>query len=244
MSTIKDTARSLLQCVALHHSHIHWSNLPFTSTTKGAARNVLQCIAVCCSASRAPNLHLASTLIGTTCSLCETAINIITNEMCCFVSRTHVCQSILHITSIITGTTHSLCETPDQFYHERNAGSLWYDYRRQLCRCNWCVLQCVAVCCSVLQCDAVCCSAVRCGAAWCSNDARCLFNTTTAVNYAAAFSVCCSVLQCVAVFGSVVQRVAVCCSVCCSDDVIPLIPEPSPAYNLCHVPGTAANSTW
>ena len=53
-----------------------------------------------------------------------------------------------------------------------------------------CLLQCVAVCCSVLQCVAVCCSALQCAA------------------------VCCSVLQCVAVCCSVLQCVAVCCSVC------------------------------
>ena len=44
---------------------------------------------------------------------------------------------------------------------------------------NTCVLQCVAVCCSVLQCVAVCCSVLQCVAACCS--------------------VSCSVLQCVAV---------------------------------------------
>ena len=51
-----------------------------------------------------------------------------------------------------------------------------------------CVLQCVAVCCSVLQCVAVCCSVKQCVA------------------------VCCSVLQCVAVCCScgVLQRAAVC----------------------------------
>jgi len=67
---------------------------------------------------------------------------------------------------------------------------------------NVCVLQCVAVwcsvlqfvavccsvCCSVLPCVAVCCSVVQCGA------------------------VRCSVLQCVAVCCSVLQCVAVCCS--------------------------------
>ena len=52
----------------------------------------------------------------------------------------------------------------------------------------YCVLQCVAGCCSVLQCVAVCCSVLQCVA------------------------VCCSVLQCVAVCCSVLQCVAVCCS--------------------------------
>jgi len=52
-----------------------------------------------------------------------------------------------------------------------------------------CVLQCVAVCCSVLQCTAVCFSVLQC------------------------VVVCCSVLQCVAVCSSVLQCVAVCCSV-------------------------------
>ena len=56
-------------------------------------------------------------------------------------------------------------------------------------KCRECVLQCVAVCCSVLQCVAVCCSVLQCVA------------------------VCCSVLQCVAVCCSVLQCVAVCCSV-------------------------------
>ena len=56
-------------------------------------------------------------------------------------------------------------------------------------RCNaYCVLQCVAVCCSVLQCVAVCCSVMQCDA------------------------VCCSVRQCITVWCSVVQCVAVCCS--------------------------------
>jgi len=57
-------------------------------------------------------------------------------------------------------------------------------------KCNrFCVLQCVAVCCSVLQCAAVCCSVLQCVAA------------------------CCSVLQCVAVCCSMLQCVAECCSV-------------------------------
>ena len=54
-----------------------------------------------------------------------------------------------------------------------------------------CVLQCVAVCCSVLQCVAVCGSVLQCVA------------------------VCCSVLQCVAVCCSVLQCVAVCYSQPC-----------------------------
>jgi len=54
---------------------------------------------------------------------------------------------------------------------------------------DWCVLQCVAVCCSVLQCVAVCCSVLQ------------------------RVAVCCSVLQCVAVCCSVLQCVAVCCCV-------------------------------
>ena len=45
-----------------------------------------------------------------------------------------------------------------------------------------CLLQCVAVCCSVLQCVAVCCSVLQCVA------------------------VCCSVLRCVAVCCSVLQH--------------------------------------
>ena len=51
-----------------------------------------------------------------------------------------------------------------------------------------CVLQCVAVCCSVLQCVAVCCNVLQCVA------------------------VCCSVLQCVAVYCRVLQYIAVCCN--------------------------------
>jgi len=62
-----------------------------------------------------------------------------------------------------------------------------------------CVLQCVAVCCSVLQSVAVCCSVLQCVA------------------------VCCSVLQCVAVCCRVLQCVSILCmakrvrrALCCS----------------------------
>ena len=56
-----------------------------------------------------------------------------------------------------------------------------------------CVLQCVAVCCSVLQCVAVCCS---------------VFTRSVA-----CVAVCCSVLPCIAVYCNMLQSVAVCCSV-------------------------------
>ena len=73
-----------------------------------------------------------------------------------------------------------------------------------------CVLQCVAVCCSVLQCVAVCCSVLQCAAVSCS------------VLQCAA--VCCSVLQCAPspVIENLVQDVSVflrakwCAAVCCS----------------------------
>jgi len=62
-----------------------------------------------------------------------------------------------------------------------------------------CVLQCVAVRCSVLQCGALWCSVVQwvvacCGVLQCA-------------------AVCCSVLQCVALCCSVLQCDAICCSV-------------------------------
>jgi len=59
-----------------------------------------------------------------------------------------------------------------------------------------CVLQCVAVCCSVLQCV----GAQKRAIVW-------------RENMPSFFGVCCSVLQCVAVCCSVLQCVAVCCSV-------------------------------
>ena len=65
-----------------------------------------------------------------------------------------------------------------------------------------CVLQCVAVCCSMPQCSAVCCSMLQCVAVCCS-----------VLQYAAVFAVCYSVLQCVAVCCSVLQCDAVRCSV-------------------------------
>ena len=66
--------------------------------------------------------------------------------------------------------------------------NMYYTYALPV-NLKMCVLQCVAVCCSVVQCGAVCCSVVQCVA------------------------VCRSVLQCGAVCCSVVQCVAVCCSV-------------------------------
>ena len=66
-----------------------------------------------------------------------------------------------------------------------------------------CVLQCVAVCCSVLQCVAVTLSHVH-------------IYVFTGVDEIAGLpvcvAVCCSVLQCIAVCCSVLQCVAVCCS--------------------------------
>jgi len=64
---------------------------------------------------------------------------------------------------------------------------------QHLARFRTCVLQCVAVCCSVLQCNTVC------------NSTRC---ASGPVSY--------SVLQCVAVYCSVLQRVPICCSTCCA----------------------------
>ena len=76
-----------------------------------------------------------------------------------------------------------------------------------------CVLQCVAVCCSVLQCVAVCCSVSQCVAVLqyvphCVAVFRIVLQCVV---------VCCSVLQsvtmCPAVRCSVLQCVTVCCSV-------------------------------
>ena len=68
-----------------------------------------------------------------------------------------------------------------------------------------CVLQRVAMRCSVLHCAAVRCSAVRCGAVFavCCSDCNVLQRV----------AVCCSALQCVAVRCSAWQCVAVCCCV-------------------------------
>ena len=79
-----------------------------------------------------------------------------------------------------------------------------------------CLLQCVAVCCSLLQCVTVCYSVLQCVAvSW-----RLLQRAPRARN--SATPACCSVLQCVAVCCSVSQCVTVCHSVsqcvtvCCS----------------------------
>ena len=61
----------------------------------------------------------------------------------------------------------------------------------------WCVLRCVAVCCSVLQCVAVCCSVVECLGPTRRLASRRLRRRTVGV--------CCGVLQCVAVCCSVLQ---------------------------------------
>ena len=67
--------------------------------------------------------------------------------------------------------------------------------------CNPCVLQCVAVCCSVFQRVAVCCSVLQCVAVRCS-----VLYCTALLQHVAACCIvlqrvaaCCSVLQCVAV---------------------------------------------
>jgi len=87
-----------------------------------------------------------------------------------------------------------------------------------------CVLQCVAVCCSVLQCVAVSVgtlitpqnashqtSHVRCV---CVCDVLwCVLQCIAVCCRVQGVTVCCSVLQCVAVCCSVLQCVAVCCSV-------------------------------
>jgi len=72
-----------------------------------------------------------------------------------------------------------------------------------------CMLQCVAVCCSVLQCVAVCCSVLQCVAVFCSV-LKCV---AVCFRVFRCVSVYCSVLQCVAVCCSVLQCVVVCCSV-------------------------------
>jgi len=104
-------------------------------------------------------------------------------------------------------------------------------------RCNeYCVLQCVAVCCSVLQCVAVycsvmqctavcgsvlqcgvvCCSVLQCVAVCCTVCFGFATNCHSRCVIGAAqmcVAVCCSMLQCFAVHCSVLQCVAVCCSV-------------------------------
>ena len=63
-----------------------------------------------------------------------------------------------------------------------------------------CILQCVAVCCSVLQCVAVCCSVLQC--------VQCVAEYVDAfVSFASALQ------QCVAVCCSVLQHVVVRCNV-------------------------------
>ena len=108
--------------------------------------------------------------------------------------------------------------------------------------CHWfvCVLQCVAVCCSVLQCVVVCCSVLQCVAVCCSM-LQCVAvccvlsgvgHVADCMCVAVCVAVCCSVLHrvtpwvelamsllrmcvavCIAVCCSVLQCVAVCCSV-------------------------------
>jgi len=83
--------------------------------------------------------------------------------------------------------------------------------RRSELHASRCVLQCVAVCCSVLQCVAICCNMLQCVAVCCSM-LQCV-------------AVCCSVLQCVTLASvlqarrselhasrCVLQFVAACCS--------------------------------
>jgi len=70
-----------------------------------------------------------------------------------------------------------------------------------------CVLQCVAVCCSVLQCVAVCCSVLQCVALCCISQAA----PRWLLPISMCAAVCCSVLQCVAVCCSVLQCVALWC---------------------------------
>jgi len=70
-----------------------------------------------------------------------------------------------------------------------------------------CLLQCVAVCCSVLQCVAVCCS-VLCG----SRDETHI-RTCPQVSVFQLVAVCCSVVQCVAVCCNLLQCLKACCSV-------------------------------
>jgi len=114
----------------------------------------------------------------------------------------------------------------------------WYHVMRDGVCCTvlqlLCVLQCVAVCCSVLQCvlqrAAVCCSSCRehCGnhcscmmlrdvagalrlmARWANGRVYCVARGDAAFQ---CVVVCCSALQCVAVCCRVVECVAACCSV-------------------------------
>ena len=70
-----------------------------------------------------------------------------------------------------------------------------------------CVLQCVAVCCSVLQCVAVCCSELQCVAV---------------ITVFASVYRCECVLQCVAACCNVLQSVVECCGVLQGDtEVVP-----------------------
>ena len=72
--------------------------------------------------------------------------------------------------------------------------------------CLQCVLQCIAVCCSVLQCAAVCCGVLarKGGALLAVRVAVCVLQSVLQ-----CVAVCCSVLQCVAVCCCVLQCVAV-----------------------------------
>jgi len=71
------------------------------------------------------------------------------------------------------------------------------------CSRLWCVLQCVAVCCSVSQCVAVCCSCCKISAHACGLMQRLALGAQYACCstslVAAACGVCCSVLKCVTV---------------------------------------------
>jgi len=99
-----------------------------------------------------------------------------------------VCVCVCVLTYSISMTCSSVtCKSP------RNRTSLKH----------LCVLQCVAVCCSVLQCVAVCCSV-------CCSVLQCVLQCV---------AVYCGVLQCVVVTSlkeAAIRRVYLCCNMCCS----------------------------
>jgi len=84
---------------------------------------------------------------------------------------------------------------------DRSATTHW-------CTFILCVLQCVAVCCSVLRCVAVCCSVLLRVAVCCSV----LQRVAVYCSVEQCGAVCCGMLWCVAAYCSVLQRVASWCS--------------------------------
>ena len=169
---------SVLQCVAVCYS-------------------VLQCVVMRCDVSFS---HPAAFCVCRTSSL--TVVRLCVLQCCSVLQCVAVCcrvlQCVAECCSIVVccsvlrcvAVCHSVIPWPFAFIEHFH--SQWRDFAS-------CLLQCVAVCCSMLQYVAVCCSVLQCVAVRCSV-LQCV-------------AMCCSVLQCVAVCCSVLQCVAVCCSV-------------------------------